>query len=476
MRRSLSRLRRVRSNYAEKKVKRKITVYVRPKHSKAGKRGWKTRLGLLPKAERKKRSKKARKSARPATAKRRVSKTRSKAKTTKRSARKAAAPKRTSRKIVTPNRSRRRRAAPRRNKRARRAAPRRNRSIRRSRSVRRAAPRRNKRTRRAAPRRNRRAMRRNPLRRIFRRNGIAGLATEWLKTGALVGMGLIGHKLLTGLVKNLLNSKGSVVSAAESPAADAKAAAGLGLLPASLSKYSGTISGGVTAALGVYLTLKYVKNADQRKLIAGGMVASFVHTLVIDVLKANASTAKYAGQISGLGSDSTAARLSAMYGVGSNIMPMYSPIGEYFGSGVGEYFGSGVSGLGAAPYEAQAGMGEYFGSGVGAYEANPDMYQAAAGFGALESSNSNHINPMSNLDRELSIAEAAAGVGAMGPFQAAAGLGNTVSSVATSQTWIPGESNPAIWAGVRPIDQSQMATAQIPAGILSAGGGQGVFG
>jgi hypothetical protein len=89
-------------------------------------------------------------------------------------------------------------------------------------------------------------------------------------------------------------------------------------------------------------------------------------------------------------------------------------------------------------------------------------------------SNSNHLDPSSNLDRELSIAEAAAGVGSTA-MEAAAGLGN-VHTVGASQTWIPGESDASIWAGVRPVDRSQMATAMIPAGSLQSGGGQGIFG
>jgi hypothetical protein len=67
------------------------------------------------------------------------------------------------------------------------------------------------------------------------------------------------------------------------------------------------------------------------------------------------------------------------------------------------------------------------------------------------------------------VMQAAAGYGGYG------GLGN-VHSVQASQTWIPGESNPQIWAGVRPVDRSQMQTAMVPAGSLQSGGGQGIFG
>jgi hypothetical protein len=270
---------------------------------------------------------------------------------------------------------------------------------------------------------------------------------------------VIGHKFITGLLKSILAGKNDTG----------------GVLPASISKYAPTISGAVAAAAGVYLVTRTVKDAETRQLLAGGMVASFLHTVVMNLLQRNMPTV--AAHLDGLGSsqDAYAARLSAMYGVGASIEPMYKQIsgtGEYFGSGVGEYFGSG---LGALPsYEAAAGMGEYFGSGLGEYGSNPDMMQAAAGYGAIDAgSNSNHLDPSSDLDRELSIAEAAAGVGSM--MQAAAGLGNVVG-LQSAQTWIPGETNASIWAGTRSVERSQSQTAMIPAGSLQSGGGQGVFG
>jgi len=321
----------------------------------------------------------------------------------------------------------------------------------------------------------RRPVRRNRRRttRRYRRNQTTQLM-NWIQTGGLIAAGVVGHKLFSGFLKNLLVAKAP--TAAASPAVDNEVengtTSGLGILPAALTPYAGIISGGAAAALGVYLTMKMVKKPETRKLVAGGMVASFLHTLIVDLLRKQAP--EFAQSISGLGaSDASAARLSAMYGVGSSIQPMYSPIGEYFSSGVGEYFSSGLGNV--APYEAQAGMGEYFSSGVGAYENNPDMMQAAAGMGALETANTNHLNPSSDLERELSIAEAAAGVGSTGPMQAAAGLGD-VRSVAASQTWIPGESDPQIWAGTRSIDRSQESTAMVPSGVLNSGGNQGVFG
>jgi hypothetical protein len=56
------------------------------------------------------------------------------------------------------------------------------------------------------------------------------------------------------------------------------------------------------------------------------------------------------------------------------------------------------------------------------------------------------------------------------------GLGTTIGSAPSANTWIPGMSNPQLWAGTRPIDQGQEATAMVPAGVLTSGGGQGVLG
>lgn len=416
------------------------------------------------------------------------------------------APRKKTRKVVA-NRKRRvvrrrRAAAPRKRRvvanRKRRAAPRKRRAAttRRRSTVRRKRPalRRNRRVvrKRPATRRRpaaRRRIRRNGIMKAFRRNGTKGIAA-WARTGTLIAVGVIGHKFLTGFLKNLMVANNASVEADPSVEAEVEGecpggVCGLGFLPSGLVPYAGIIAGAASAAAGVFLVSKTVKNAETRQLIAGGMVASFMHTLIVDLLKKTAPT--FAGSLAGMSGGPGAARLSAMYGVGASIQPMYSNIGsgmgEYFSSGVngvGEYFSSGVNGLGAIPsYEAAAGMGEYFSSGVnglGEYGSNPDMMQAAAGYGALDAgSNSNHLDPSSNLDRELSIAEAAAGVGSVGPMQAAAGLGS-IRTLPAAQTWIPGESNPGIWAGVRPVDQSQQATAMIAAGTLQSGGGQGIFG
>jgi len=191
------------------------------------------------------------------------------------------------------------------------------------------------------------------------------------------------------------------------------------------------------------------------------MVASFVHGVLVSTLESLAPDV--APMLSG---DSTAAKLSAMYGVGASIEPMYAPI-----DGMGEYFESGVSGLGAN------------------YTSNPDMFQAAAGYGeafqAAAGYGSNHVDPMSNLENELTAVEAAAGVG-VAPYEASAGYGEyfesgvsgfgAIDTVPKASTWIPGTTDPQLWAGVRGVTEGQASTAMVPAGVLQTAGGAGILG
>jgi len=276
-----------------------------------------------------------------------------------------------------------------------------------------------------------------------------------LKSGAFVAMGLIAGKLLGGFVRDqvLARITGSVATATPPAASGLEA----------LQPYNGLIASAAAAAVGAFAANKFVKDPTTRNLLIAGMGAGFVHTALVFVLD-KLGQPKLVAALSG---DATATRLSAMYGVGAaaSIEPRYAPIGEYFSSGVGEYFSS----------------------GVGAYESNADIYQAAAGVGADDNAygHSNHVMPGGNLDRELSIAEAAAGVGALQPYEAAAGFGEyfsdmsglgAVGPVASRSTWIPGQSDPQLWAGTRAITRSQASTAMQPAGLLETAGGQGIFG
>jgi hypothetical protein len=294
----------------------------------------------------------------------------------------------------------------------------------------------------------RRIRRRRSPRRNYSRNQATKMILNTMKAGAAITVGVIAHKLLSGLVRDQV--------IARLRPAPAPAAAGLG----QISKYSGLIASGLTMVGGVLLTNAVIKDQKTKALISGGMAASFVHGLAITLLEV-AKQDRAAAMLAG--NDSTAVRLSAM---GASIMPRYAPIGEYF--------------------QASPQLGEYFTNNqLGAYSGNPDIYQAAAGMGAEENAygHSNHILPNSDLDRELSLAEAAAGVGQVKPYEAAAGMGEyfqsgmgAVETVPSESTWIPGTSDPQLWAGVKAVNRGQQATEMLPAGVLETAGGQGIFG
>jgi hypothetical protein len=63
----------------------------------------------------------------------------------------------------------------------------------------------------------------------------------------------------------------------------------------------------------------------------------------------------------------------------------------------------------------------------------------------------------------------------MGAMQAAAGMG-AISTVPSGDTWIPGTTDGALWAGVRSITDDQGENQMQPAGVLETDGGQGIFG
>jgi hypothetical protein len=272
----------------------------------------------------------------------------------------------------------------------------------------------------------------------------------------MITAGVVAEKLIAGVVRDQILAR--ITGKAET--ATPPAAAGLEML----QPYNGLIASFVATVGGAYVTQKVVKNPSTKALIMGGLGAGFVHTVLMFALD-KLNQPKIAMMLSG---DGTAARIAAMYGLGASIMPRYAPaagVGEYFASGVGEYFASGVNGLGA-------------------YTSNPDLLQAAAGMGAMETANTNHVSPSSNLDRELSIAEAAAGIGAVKSYEAAAGMGEYFASgmsglgatVPSTSTWIPGQAVPQLWAGTRSAGQSQAAHEMLPAGVLETSGGQGIFG
>jgi len=307
---------------------------------------------------------------------------------------------------------------------------------------------------------NRRRHRRNG-RKGFRMNGVGDV----LKLGATVFAGFALHRVLA----NTINDK-IIPMLTPAPAATS------GLDSTSLKGLALNLG---TAGLTAFVASKVIKNTTTRQAVIGGIVASAVQSLVSSVLMKYAPPS-FAGALAG--PDGTAARLSAMYGLGAgaSIMPRYAAI-----NGLGEYFREPMNGLGEYFREPMNGVGEYISAtnGLGAYENNGDLYQAAAGFGSHDY-NGNHIDPSGDLERQLDIAEAAAGVGAVSPFEAAAGIGpmqaaagfGAIDRVASADTWIPGSADPQLWAGVKAISNGQSATEMVPAGTLQSEGGQGIFG
>jgi hypothetical protein len=301
-------------------------------------------------------------------------------------------------------------------------------------------------------------------RRLFKMNGVGDV----LKVGAVLFGGFALHRVLSNVFANQVLSR--VLPAPAAPAATSGF---------DLSGQKGLLASLLMGAGAGFVASKVIKNPETKKLVIGGIVMSTIQGVVLSVLKAFAPSA--ADALAGP-EDGTAARLSAMYGLGAgaSIMPRYSAIGEYFRepmNGLGEYF-----------REPMNGMGEYISatSGLGTYENNGDLFQAAAGFGSQDYSG-NHIDPSGDLDRQLTIAEAAAGVGALSPFEAAAGIGpmqaaagmrgfGAIDTVPSGDTWIPGTTEGQLWAGVKAITAGQSASEMTPAGILQTDGGSGIFG
>lgn len=292
-----------------------------------------------------------------------------------------------------------------------------------------------------------------------------------VKMGAVLFAGFAGHRFLTNMFANQVLSR--LLPAPAAPAATSGF---------DLSGQQGLIASLLVGAGSSFLASKFIKNPETKKLIIGGIVVSTIQGVVMSLLRAFVPNA--AAALSGP-EDGRAARLSAMYGLGAgaSIMPRYGVI-----NGLGEYFREPMNGLGEYFREPMNGIGEYIDAtnGLGTYEANGDLYQAAAGFGSHEY-NGNHIDPSGDLDRQLTIAEAAAGVGAVSPFEAAAGIGpmqaaagmrgfGAINTTPSGDTWIPGSVDPQLWAGVRQITNGQSASEMTTAGILQAEGGSGIFG
>lgn len=306
------------------------------------------------------------------------------------------------------------------------------------------------------------------------RNAFMSDLTAVLKTGLVVGAGFLVHRLVTNLlvdyvVEPQVVSKITDANTKKYVKAAEKTLVGLLVL-----------GGGVLASSAL---------PKLRMELGAGMVASIVQQLLIDALTvANQATA--AKEISGY-STSLAYSLHGAYEHNAvSLMPGYTPVngyGEYFAptagmgafqqaaAGTGEYFQA-AAGMGATFQQAAAGTGEYFApaglKGIGQYEGAGEEALLPSGAPTVITDG---IRPDSNLDRELDLMEAAAGLhgrrgtGEYITAQRRGGGGYTEAIVGQQSQWIP---NGPMWAGTLDAADSA-ATSEIPAGILATQGGNG---
>lgn len=299
----------------------------------------------------------------------------------------------------------------------------------------------------------RRVAKRRPVRRNrFLRNADSYMSnfTQVLKAGGIVAVGFVAQKAATYALSKagFLNS-----------------------LPAGLQSYKSSVSGLAVALIAVPLAAKFTKgDASASKLLGAGVGAAFVHTLIKDVISNMAPEyAEYLG-------DYTNAEGS----------PQYSGYGSYYEfephqvfSGMGEYYEtqSGMSGMGALPqlYQDAAGYGQMdvnqltqAAAGMGAHGGSAQLTQAAAGVGeyiiqggkgigeyeevtpqySAPTTTDEGISPdLTSAEYALSIAEAAAGVGAFGDITVP--LQSTVNPMGQPEAIpdMPGGSRAGTFAG-----------------------------
>lgn len=174
------------------------------------------------------------------------------------------------------------------------------------------------------------------------------------------------------------------------------------------------LSAAAVAAIGVPLTLKFAPG--DAKLAAAGMLASAIHDVLLVLLQKSEKTVPAWKYLSGTGSYyEFAPHQTYTQGVGEYFMsrPGVSGMGEYFQSaGAGsprQAFAMGAPSGAPMLTQAPAGMGEYIVSdakGIGDYEEVPPEYTRPVPV-------DEGIYPdLTAAEKALSIAEAAAGVGA----------------------------------------------------------------
>ena len=301
-----------------------------------------------------------------------------------------------------------------------------------------------------------RRVKRNGVRRQYRKNAFMANLKAVLLTGLFVTTGFLVHRIATNLVSDKLLTT---------------------TLPDNkhFQNWKKPLVGAGIVAVAIP-AVGYV--APKRAIeIGAGMVASLLQSIIISALRVpEAPNADLLAAVAGYSNSKayqlqgTRRRRRGVRGLerhATSIMPQYTQVRGYeqaaagfeqaaagFGAGMGEYF----SGTG----EYYTATGEYFApagtQGVGGYEpAGQLAMQATAGTNTVIRDG---IRPDGNLDRVLSIAEAAAG---LGEFKE--------TRVGQHSEWIP---NGPLWAGERAVTGNQ-ETSEVSAGILSRQGGNGIL-
>lgn len=337
-----------------------------------------------------------------------------------------------------------------------------------------------------AKRKGRKTMRRNG-RKSFRRN-----AGGWMETfknvmvsGMFVTVGFLSHKVITNFICDPIFDMFKKKD-------EAPATAGTAF---DVNQWKKPICGaGVLLVAVPALTL--VKQKNRAAELGAGMVASWLHSILVSASLQNGNV-NFVKAVAGLPERSdwtgrkwpySTSRAAALAGrrraMGSftNTLPRYTPVNRLAGTGhIYQAAAGRYQQAAAGSYQqAAAGMGEYFqNKGMGEYftpmNATGEYFAPAStqGVGAYEAAGSlamprnnqvirDGIRPDGNLDREMSIMEAAAGL---------RGLGGDIETVGEESQWIP---NGDLWAGELSVNASQ-DTSELSAGILNVSGGNGTL-
>jgi hypothetical protein len=228
----------------------------------------------------------------------------------------------------------------------------------------------------------------------FRANDFLGNFVGLLKVGLVGAAGLIGHRLVSGIIGNAIPQTGPMAAYRSQIGQFAAAALAMVALPFVGSKFkqpeiARQLTGGVFASLAW----------DIYQMIANKFAPQYAHMLAG---YADNSGRAYSGwgeyvATSGFGASPMLSQAAAGFG---------NPMLSQAAAGYGEYVAT--SGFGAAPMlsQAAAGTGEYVASGVqgiGDYE----MVNGVGSFGVDDDG----IKPnLTSAEHALNIAEAAAGV------------------------------------------------------------------